>query len=92
MYSLKVGEEEKKRGKGIAKSVVEKVITHQDYVRALTDQTQQRHIMVRILCTGHQLYTARQVKISLCCFDNKRYILANGSDTLALGHYTTRPQ
>jgi len=89
MYSIKYGNVEKKRGKGISKAVVEKTIRHQDYVDALHNRTRRRDVMQRIQSTGHQLYTTRQVKVSLCCFDNKRYILPNGFDTLALGHYST---
>ena len=35
----------------------------------------------------HQLYTEKQNKVALSPFDNKRHILKDGINTLALGHY-----
>ena len=34
----------------------------------------------------HKIYTQESNKISLPCFDDKRYILHNGINTLAYGH------
>ena len=45
--------------------------------------------MMQIRSFGHQLYTVKLNKTSLCPYDDKRYILANGCDTLAYGHYKT---
>ena len=35
----------------------------------------------------HDLYTYTLNKIGLSAFDDKRYVLNNGKDTLAHGHY-----
>ena len=35
---------------------------------------------------NHTLGTYESNKISLSCYDDKRYILRNGIDTLAYGH------
>ena len=36
---------------------------------------------------GHEIFSVKQNKVSLCNYDNKRYILDNGVDTLPFGHY-----
>jgi len=43
--------------------------------------------MTTIRSHHHKLYTIEQNKKSLSSFDDKRYILNNGVDTLAHGHY-----
>ena len=45
-----------------------------------------RHTMRRIGSKNHNLGTYETNKTSLSCFDNKRYILKNGINTLAYGH------
>ena len=45
-----------------------------------------RHTMRRIGSKHHNLGTYEANKRSLSCFDDKRYILKNGINTLAYGH------
>ena len=45
-----------------------------------------RHTMKGIKSKNHNLDTHKTNKISLSCFDDKRYILKNGINTLAYGH------
>ena len=45
-----------------------------------------RHAMRGIKSKDHNLGTYEINKISLSCFDDKRYILKNGIYTLAYGH------
>ena len=40
-----------------------------------------------IVSNKHTLYTVNQTKISLSAQDTKRYILSDGINTLAHGHY-----
>jgi hypothetical protein len=52
MYSLKVGEKEKKTGKGIKRSYVKKHITHDDYVRCISSEAvldQQQHAVFNVI-------------------------------------------
>ena len=44
--------------------------------------------MTQIRSYGHQLYTIKMCKIGLSPYDDKRYVLCNGRDTLAYGHYS----
>ena len=45
-----------------------------------------RHKMRRIGSKNHNLGTSETNKRSLSCFDDKRYILKNGINTLVQGH------
>ena len=45
-----------------------------------------RHAMRGIKSKNHNLGTCETNKISLSSFDDKRYILKNGINTLAYGH------
>ena len=45
-----------------------------------------RHVMRGIMSKIHTLGTYETNKRSLSCFDDKRYILKNGINTLAYGH------
>ena len=89
MYSLLYDGKEKKTAKGVKKSVVKNDITHQDYKSTLFGKTMQNHTMMQIRSFNHQLYTVKLNKTSLSPYDDKRYILENGCDTLAYGHYKT---
>ena len=44
------------------------------------------HQMREIKSKNHNLGTYKTNKISLSCFDDKRYILRNGIETFAYGH------
>ena len=39
---------------------------------------------------GYQLYSVNVQKVAFSAFDDKRYILDNGYETLAHGHYQAR--
>jgi len=90
MYSIKLEDYEKKTAKGIARETVKRDITHENYKRALFGSTQD----MRQSCTfntirskKHILHTLKINKVGLCSFDDKRVVLENNIDTLALGHY-----
>ena len=87
MYSLNVmGGEPKKTSKGIKKKVVAG-IPHQSYRDCLLNKRIMYSKMNQIRSYNHTLYSTEQRKISLSPFDDKRYVLMNGMDTLAHGHY-----
>ena len=88
MYSyikdnLKVG----KAAKGIRKNIIKNDIKHTDYKNVLFKNRQIQHTMKTIRSTKHQLGSYEINKISLSCFDDKRYILTKGKQSLAYGHY-----
>ena len=88
LYSYKMFEgEESKKCKGVKKSVVKKSITHEDYKKCLTDRKPQLRKMNVIRSYKHNVFTEEVNKVALSADDDKRYILEDGINTLALGHY-----
>jgi hypothetical protein len=88
MYSMKLADDkEKKTAKGIKKSVVKNTITHNDYKKIVLNGDKMFSTMNTIRSSRHQIYSYTINKVGLCAFDDKRYVLDNGYDTLAHGHY-----
>jgi hypothetical protein len=102
MYSLKVGEKEKKTGKGIKRSYVKKHITHDDYVRCISSEAvldQQQHAVFNVIrnkqhskriTEGAAMQTQTISKVGLCAYDNKRYLLGDGVSSFSYGHFQIR--
>ena len=88
LYSYKMFEgEESKKCKGVKKSVVKKSITHEDYKTCLLTGKEQLTKQNIIRSYKHEVYTKEVNKVALSASDDKRYILEDGINTLALGHY-----
>ena len=88
LYSYKMFEgEESKKCKGVKKSVVKKSITHEDYKKCLTNRKPQLRKMNVIRSYEHDVFTEEVNKVALSASDDKRHILEDGINTLALGHY-----
>ena len=71
-----------KTGKGVNKHVVKK-IRHKEFVDVLFNRRVMRHRMKRIQSKLHRIGTCKVYNISLSCFDDKRYILDDGINSLA---------
>ena len=76
-----------KTAKGIKKNVIKKNIKHEDYKNVLFNNEQLHHKMKTIRSEKHQLGSFELNKISLSCFDDKRFIHDNGISSNAYGHY-----
>ena len=76
-----------KTAKGIKKIVIKKNITHENYKQTLLENKQLCHTMKTIRSQNHQLGSFEINKVSLSCFDDKRYILEDGINSYAYGHY-----
>ena len=88
MYSyLKDNEKEARTAKGIKKVVINKEIKHEDYKNVLLQNKQIHHTMKTIRSSKHQLGSYEINKVSLSCFDDKRYISNDGINSFAYGHY-----
>ena len=88
MYSyIKDNQTGGKTAKGIKKNVIKNDIKHEDYKRTLLNEEQMHHKMKTIRSNKHQLGSYELNKVSLSCFDDKRYILDNGIESYAYGHY-----
>ena len=93
LYSYKMFEgKEEKKCKGVKKSVVAKDIKFDDYKRCLFEGETQLRKMTVIRSRLHEVYTEEINKVALSGDDDKRYILPNRVNTLALGHYHIPPQ
>ena len=79
MYSLvSVNDEEVTKAKGVNKK-----IRYKEFVDVLFNKIVIRHNMKRIQSKLHRIGTYDVCKISLSCFDDKRYILDDGVNALA---------
>ena len=88
MYSyIKDNNKGGKTAKGIKKNIIKNNIKHTDYKKVLFKNKQMQHTMKTIRSSKHQLSSYEMNKISLSCFDDKRYILKKGKQSLAYGHY-----
>jgi hypothetical protein len=88
MYSLLTkGGKEKSTAKGIKSSFQKKYIKHQLYKQCLFDTTTTSATYHQIGSSNHNISTNKIVKAALSPFDDKRYLLADSTDTLSYGHY-----
>ena len=81
MYSLISNNWEVNKAKG-----VNLMLKHREYVDVLFNKKVLRHKMKRILSEKHNIGSYVINKISLSCYDNKRFILDDGVNSLAYGH------
>ena len=90
MYTLIYEEEgclkEKKTSKGIKKSVIKHRTKHDHYKECIFDKTICMSTMNQIRSYDHQLYNITINKLGLSPFDDKRYILDDGTNSFAYGH------
>ena len=89
IYSLiDVDGKENKKRKGV-NSVVVNNIKDEIYVNVLINKEIMRHKMKRIQSKMHKICTYDVCKVSLSCFDDKRYILDDGINSLVYFHKDT---
>ena len=87
MYSyLKDNDQNSKSAKGVKKNIIKKVIDHQDYLDVLRESRILHHQMKTIRSDCHQISSFQINKISLSCFDDKRYLHHNGISSYAYGN------
>ena len=92
MYSyIKDNQTGGKTAKGIKKNVIKNDIKHENYKDTLFNNKQIHHKMKTIRSQNHQLGSYEINKVSLSCFDDKRYTLDNGQESYAYGHYKIQP-
>ena len=65
---------------------VNKKIRHKEFFDALFNKKVIRYNMKRIQSKLHRIRTSDFCKVSLSCFDDKRYVLDNGVNSLAYFH------
>ena len=90
MYSLTaVDNGEVKKTKGVNKNVVKR-IRHKEFADVLFNKKKIRHKMKRIHSKLHRIGTYDVCNTSFSCFDDKRYILDYGINSLAYFHKDIR--
>ena len=88
MYSyLKDTDECGKTAKGIKKNFIKKILNIRITKMFYFNYKQVYHKMQTIRSQRHELDSYEINKISLKCFDDKRYLYDNGIDSYAYGHY-----
>ena len=87
MYSyMKDNKQGSRTAKGIKKNVIKQQLRHDNYKDVLFNKKKMRHTMRLIKSEKHQIGSYVVDKISLSCFDDKRYIHKNGVTSYAYGH------
>ena len=87
MYSYnKDNQKGGKTAKGIKKNVIKNNNTHENYKHILFNDKQMYHKMKTIRSQNHKLGSYEINKVSLSCFDDKRYIHEDGKTSYAYGH------
>ena len=88
MYSyMKDNKKGGKTAKGIKKNIIKNNIKHENYKQTLLENKQMHHTMKTIRSQNHQIGSYEINKVSLSCFDDKRYILEDGISSYAYGHH-----
>ena len=92
MYSLHVGQGQNPKitAKGIKKSYVKKNVKHNQFLQALQSKVCSKATFCNIRSSNHVLQTLEMTKVCLNAYDDKRYILDDGVNTLAFGHHMIR--
>ena len=86
LYSIKMldGKEDNKYN-GVKKAVAKS--THQDYLNCLFSRKNKMRSMNLLKSDGHEIFGVTINKIALSANDDKRFILPDGTHTLAWGIY-----
>lgn len=88
MYALKVNNNHvTKKAKGVKKNVLQKEICFDDFIECLIFNASFIGNQRTIKSYLHKMYTINTTKVMLDQNDDKRHVLSNGIDTLAIGHY-----
>ena len=87
MYSYKTESKNNKTAKGVNKNIIKRDIDHSDYLDVVSNNSMMLHKMKTIRSEYHQVSSYEINKISLSCYDDKRYILYDGITSLSYEHF-----
>lgn len=87
MYMIESIIGQKKKAKGIKKSVVENEININDYRNVLYKEIFLRHFQTNILSKNHMVQTVSQNRIGLSPYFDKKFVLSDGITLNSYGHY-----
>ena len=86
LYSFLTESGEKQKAKGLTKSMKNKSLRHENFLKCLRTGESQSRKQCLFRSRDHHIFTENMVKVALSCDDDKRIVLGNGIDTLSLGH------
>jgi hypothetical protein len=89
-YSLQTTGEGTKRIKGIGKAAVLNHVTHDHFTKCLHNCEIHKVNVNMIRTINHKLSSFKILKMALCPFDSKRYILNCGVHSIPFGHYSIK--
>ena len=87
MYAMKVAGVDKKTAKGISKTAIRKILTFEKFKETLFECKADKIQMTRFQSVNHQIYTVRLSKTGLSPADDKRFLLDDGVNSTAHGHF-----
>ena len=87
MYSIDYLGVTKQSARGVQKSV-KKTLHHSVFKNCLLSKSVLRKEMMQLRSVAHQIVVNAVNKVSLSCFDDKRYILDDTVSSVAYGHYS----
>jgi hypothetical protein len=73
--------------KGVKRYVIRNKLTHENFLNVIDTKSIMRHSMNTIRSKKHNIGTYEMKKITLSCFDDKRYLLDDGVTSYAYGHH-----
>ena len=79
-----------RKAKGVKRSITASELRHEQYYQCVTSGSTVTTEQTNLRSKNHSIGIYKTSKISLSPVDTKRYILENGVDTLAFGHYKAR--
>ena len=89
LYSILYDEtSNKKTAKGLQKTILTKLINHEHYREVILNQKLYSSSMKRIQSKDHNLQTIELTKLIFQPFDDKRFILNDGINSIPFGHYS----
>ena len=87
LYSLLTEGGEKQKAKGLAKSMINKSLRHENFLKCLRTGENQKRKQCLFRSRDHHIFTENMTKVALSADDDKRIVLGNGVDTWAIGHW-----
>ena len=85
-YSVQFLKNEKNTAKGIKSSAIRR-LNHDMYKKCLFLNNPTKCCRRQIRSVNHELFSIESNKLALSPYDDQRYIIHTGVDTLAFGHY-----
>ena len=85
MAEIKTEIKNHKNAKGVKKNVIKRDLQHSNYLKCLQNNSMMRHKMKGFRSDHHVVSSYEFNKISLSCYDDKRYIHMMGSLVMLMG-------